>query len=196
MAKKQRRNTKGKIVSAAWSLFYKQGYDDTTIDEIIEESGTSRGSFYHYFEGKDALLSTLSTLFDDKYEELSEDLDPGMHAFDKLMFLNAELFDMIENQISVTLLAKMLGTQLTTRAEKHLLDKNRYYFKMLDTIISEGLEKGELKFDCPVSDVVKAYAMCERALLYDWCINDGEYSLSAYSKMMLPRMFCSYDSRR
>ena len=56
MSKKQPRNTKGKIISAAWKLFYEQGYDDTTIDEIIAESGTSKGSFYHYFEGKDACL--------------------------------------------------------------------------------------------------------------------------------------------
>ena len=64
MGKKSQKNTKAKIVSAAWRLFYEQGYDDTTIDEIIKESGTSRGSFYHYFDGKDALLSSLSYLFD------------------------------------------------------------------------------------------------------------------------------------
>ena len=75
MAKKKNRNTKGKIVSAAWDLFYRQGYENTTVEEIIEESGTSRGSFYHYFDGKDALLSSLSYLFDDKYEELLETLD-------------------------------------------------------------------------------------------------------------------------
>ena len=46
MSKKQPRNTKGKIISAAWKLFYEQGYDDTTIDEIIAESGTSKGTFY------------------------------------------------------------------------------------------------------------------------------------------------------
>ena len=73
MAKKNS-NIKKKIVSSAWRLFYEQGYDDTTIDDIIEESHTSRGSFYHYFEGKDALLSSLSYLFDDKYEELKSSL--------------------------------------------------------------------------------------------------------------------------
>lgn len=52
MSKKQPRNTKGKIISAAWKLFYEQGYDDTTIDEIIAESGTSKGSFYHYLREK------------------------------------------------------------------------------------------------------------------------------------------------
>ena len=71
MARKNTRNTRGKIVSAAWKLFYEQGYEDTTVEEIIALSQTSKGSFYHYFDGKDALLGTLSTLFDEKYEELA-----------------------------------------------------------------------------------------------------------------------------
>ena len=70
MPKKSNRNTKSKIVSAAWKLFYEHGYDDTTIEEIIFESGTSKGSFYHYFDSKDALLGSLAYLFDEKYEEL------------------------------------------------------------------------------------------------------------------------------
>ena len=60
MAKKSSRNTKARIVSAAWKLFYEQGYEETTVEEIIFESETSKGSFYHYFDGKDALLSSLS----------------------------------------------------------------------------------------------------------------------------------------
>ena len=37
MSKKNERNTKGKIITAAWDLFYEQGYDNTTVEEIIEE---------------------------------------------------------------------------------------------------------------------------------------------------------------
>ena len=99
MRKKNTRNTKGRIISAAWKLFYEQGYDDTTVEDIIYESGTSKGSFYHYFEGKDALLSSLSYLFDEKYMELLPTIDPEMDSFDKLMLLNRELFGMIENQV-------------------------------------------------------------------------------------------------
>ena len=51
MAKRNSKRTKSRIVSAAWKLFYEQGYEDTTIEEIIEVSQTSKGSFYHYFEG-------------------------------------------------------------------------------------------------------------------------------------------------
>ena len=127
MSKKQPRNTKGKIISAAWKLFYEQGYDDTTIDEIIAESGTSKGSFYHYFEGKDALLGSLSFLFDEKYTELEAQLDQFATRYEQLIYLNQELFSMIENSISLDLLARLLSTQLITKGEKHLLDRNRYY---------------------------------------------------------------------
>ena len=131
MAKKNARNTRGRIVNAAWKLFYEQGYEDTTVEEIIDLSRTSKGSFYHYFDGKDALLSTLSTLFDEKYEELIEQLDPDMTAMDTLLFLNRELFGMIENSISIELLTRLLSTQLITNGEKHLLDRDRIYYKLL-----------------------------------------------------------------
>ena len=186
MSKRKTKNTRGKIVSAAWELFYKNGYDDTTVEEIIELSGTSRGSFYHYFNGKDALLSSLSTLFDDKYEELMEELDGSMGAFDTLIYLNRELFGMIEHTVSVELLARMYATQLTTKGEKHLLDKNRLYFRILRRTVTDGQTSGELRSDLSTGEIVKTYALCERALLYDWCICGGEYSLTDYSSRMMP----------
>jgi len=187
MAVKGKNQTKKKIVSAAWKLFYEQGYDDTTVDDIIRESGTSKGSFYHYFEGKDALLSTLSLLFDEKYEELMETMAEEMNSFDKLLLLNMELFTMIENTVPLDLLARMYSTQLITRGDKHLLDRNRTYYKVLRKITLEGQERGELRSDMSVNEMTKLYALCERALLYDWCICEGDYSLKNYARDMMPR---------
>ena len=181
MAKKNARNTRGKIVSAAWKLFYEQGYEDTTVEEIIDLSGTSKGSFYHYFDGKDALLSTLSSLFDEKYEELMPQLTPEMSAMDQLLFLNQELFRMIENSISLDLLARLLSTQLITKGEKHLLDRNRYYYKLLRRIIRDyrfrgysaedtinrwpSVRRGEDKWIFPYQE--NADAMFNSAMLYE-----------------------------
>ena len=189
---KKNRNTKGKIVSAAWRLFYRQGYDDTTIDEIIEESGTSRGSFYHYFEGKDALLSSLSYLFDERYRELEDELEAINGSFEKLMFLNRELFDYIENNVSLDLLARLYSSQLITKGEKHLLDHNRVYYKLLRRIVSDGQAKGELTGSVTANEIVKTYALCERALLYDWCICNGEYSLKSYAETKMPMFLKGY----
>lgn len=192
MAKKNARNTRGKIVEAAWQLFYEQGYEDTTVEEIIESSHTSKGSFYHYFDGKDALLGTLAYVFDEKYEQLMEVMDPAMGAMDKLIYLNHELFAMIDGGVSMDLLARLLSTQLLARGEKHLLDRNRYYFKLLRQIVSAGQEAGELRRDRTVNDIVKAYALWERALLYDWCLCGGDYSLVSYTDSVTPMFLESY----
>lgn len=186
MRKSQTKNTRGRIIAAAWKLFYEQGYEDTTVDEIIAAAQTSKGSFYHYFKGKDALLSTLSNVFDEKYEELIEVMDPKLDSYGKLLYLNNELFAMIENSIAIELLARLLSTQLVTRGEKSLLDRNRLYYRLLRKIIQEGQENGELRADVSVGEIVKAYAICERSILYDWCISGGEYSLRSYSQRMLP----------
>lgn len=186
MAKKNARNTRGKIVSAAWQLFYEQGYEDTTVEEIIDLSHTSKGSFYHYFDGKDALLSTLSDLFDEKYEALWASMDPGMGAMERLLFLNQELFSMIETSVSIELLARLLSTQLVTSGNKHLLDHNRTYYRLLRRIIAAGQAAGELTTARGVGELVKLYALCERALMYDWCLCGGEYSLRDYAAAVLP----------
>lgn len=109
-----------------------------------------------------------------------------MHSFDKLMFLNRELFFMIENSISLDLLAKLYSSQLTTKGERHLLDHNRIYYKLLRSIISEGQKKGKIKKDLSVNELVRLYAFCERAFLYDWCLSNGEYSLTKYAGEMFP----------
>lgn len=191
MAKRNQRNTKSRIVDAAWKLFYEQGFEDTTVEDIILQSGTSKGSFYHYFSSKDDLLGTLALLFDEKYEELAATLNGERHALDTLLFLNKELFLMIENRIDITLLSHLLSSQLTVQGGKHLLDHNRVYFKLLRRVISEGQSKGELTDTMTAGEMVRLYAMTERALLYDWCLRGGDYSLSDYSAKILPLFFAS-----
>ena len=195
MPRKNARNTKGRIISAAWKLFYEQGYEDTTVEDIVFESETSKGSFYHYFDGKDALLGTLANVFDEKYEELKETMDPELDAMEKLIYLNHELFAMIDGGISIDLLTRLLSTQLLAKGEKHLLDRNRTYFKLLRKIIGEGQKMGQLRVHLTVNEIVKAYAMLERAIMYDWCICNGEYSLKRYSMQMMPMLLAQYKIR-
>ena len=192
MPRKTQKNTKGKIITAAWKLFYEQGYEDTTVEDILELSGTSKGTFYHYFEGKDALLGTLSVLFDEKYESLIPTIDPEMNALDVLAYLNRELFAMIDSSISLELLARLLSTQLITRGEKHLLDRNRVYFRLLREIITRGQERGEIRTDLSVNEITKAYALMERALMYDWCLCGGAYALGRYSTDMMGMFLNNY----
>ena len=185
-------DTKSRIVSAAWKLFYEQGYDNTTIDDILEAAHVSRGSFYHYFDGKDALLSSLSFLFDEKYKEIYPLIPPEMNSIDKLLYMNRELFGMIENTISIELLARLFATQLITKGEKHLLDRSRVYYRLLRQVILEGQERGEIRADANANELSKLYALCERGIMYDWCICNGDYSLKEYASSVMPRFLESF----
>ena len=184
--KKNNRNTKSKIVSAAWKLFYENGYDDTTIEEIIFESGTSKGSFYHYFDSKDALLGSLAYLFDEKYEELDQQIQPEQSTIETLLWLNRELFRMVENTIDLELIKKLYSTQLVTRSEKQLLDHNRVYYKLLRKLAIAGQASGELTQTMSVNEIVRYYAFCERALIYEWCLVGGEYALTERAAQLMP----------
>lgn len=186
MPKKNSRNTKSKIVSAAWKLFYDNGYENTTIEDIIFESGTSKGSFYHYFESKDALLGSLAYLFDEKYEELEGEINQNTDSIENLLFLNRKLFEMVENTIDLELIKRLYSTQLVTKTEKQLLDHNRVYYRLLRKIVIAGQEKNEITKQMSVNEIVKYYAFCERAIIYDWCLCNGDYSLSDSASRMMP----------
>lgn len=185
---RKRRSTKSRIVKAAWNLFYKNGYDNTTVEDIITASKTSKGTFYHYFKGKEALLNSLSYLFDQKYEELAAVIDPDMSAYDKLLFLNHELFHMIETSVDINLLAYLYSSQLTTKDKKSLADKKRFYYKWVSEIIDEALESGKFSNTSTTEDLMNIYAMYERALLYDWALFKGKFSLTEQSDRLLPHV--------
>lgn len=189
---RKRQSTKSRIVKAAWNLFYKKGYDHTTVEDIIAASKTSKGTFYHYFKGKESLLNSLSYLFDEKYEELAAVIDPNLSAYDKLLFLNHELFYMIETSVDIELLAYLYSSQLTTRDKKSLSDKKRFYFQWLTEIMKDALKTGEFENTSSAEELMHMYAMYERAILYDWALFKGKYSLSEYSDKLLPHLLDSF----
>lgn len=189
---RKRQSTKSRIVKAAWNLFYKNGYEHTTVEDIISASKTSKGTFYHYFKGKESLLNSLSYLFDEKYEDLSSEIDSGLSSYDKLLFLNHELFYMIEKSVDINLLAYLYSSQLITKDKKSLSDKKRFYYRWITEIIKEGLEQGEFKNTSTPDELMQIYAMYERALLYDWALYKGKYSLSEYSDKLLPHVLDTF----
>jgi TetR/AcrR family transcriptional repressor of nem operon len=50
------RATRDRIVAAAAKLIGERGVADTSIDEVLERAGASKGQLYHYFEDREALL--------------------------------------------------------------------------------------------------------------------------------------------
>jgi AcrR family transcriptional regulator len=52
----QGRATRDHLVEVARRLFAEQGYEDTSIEDVLTAAGVSRGALYHHFAGKEALF--------------------------------------------------------------------------------------------------------------------------------------------
>tara|TARA_Y100001958_G_C21221497_1_gene546866 strand:+ start:594 stop:1181 length:588 start_codon:yes stop_codon:yes gene_type:complete len=53
------KTTKNKILDAAFNVFVKNGYKDTTMSHIVKESGLSKGAIYHHYSSKKDLFISL-----------------------------------------------------------------------------------------------------------------------------------------
>lgn len=49
-------STRERLIDTASELFATQGYDATSVAQVIERAGLTKGGFYHHFASKDALL--------------------------------------------------------------------------------------------------------------------------------------------
>lgn len=73
---KGRPRTKGKevrvkeIIAAAKAVFFEKGYFGSTIDEIAQRAGISKGTVYLYFKNKDELYASLMLPMVDEFAEL------------------------------------------------------------------------------------------------------------------------------
>jgi TetR/AcrR family transcriptional repressor of nem operon len=65
--------TRDRLLDAAERLFERNGYAGTSVDQILEESGSSKGAFFHHFASKRALAGSLIARYVDADLALLQD---------------------------------------------------------------------------------------------------------------------------
>lgn len=70
------------FIRAAVELFQEKGYEETTVEEIVDRAGYSRATFFRYFGGKeDVLFADLPERFGEMFDAL-EGCDPAVDPFE------------------------------------------------------------------------------------------------------------------
>lgn len=62
----QGRATRDQLIDVATGLFAEQGYEGTSIEEVLGTAGVSRGALYHHFAGKEALFEAVVRTVEDR----------------------------------------------------------------------------------------------------------------------------------
>jgi len=87
--------TRARIIRAAADLFHKQGVVATSPDQIIENSGTGKGQFYHYFKNKEGLVHEVLQTY---LEEIAKGTAPLSYEINSWEDLERWFFSNIELQ--------------------------------------------------------------------------------------------------
>ena len=77
---------RNEIIDAAQRLVYTKGYDQMSIQDILNELQISKGAFYHYFDSKGDLLEALVARMRQEAEPIILPIinDPDLPALDKI----------------------------------------------------------------------------------------------------------------
>ena len=177
-----KRHAKQDIMDAAWKLFTEQGYDETTIAQIIELSGNSRSTFYHHFRGKDELLFSLAYSYDSDYDSWLQTCDRTLPAADLLLAFNHFVLNNLEHSPYMDLFASLYGLQVATTGTRHILNPDRNYYKILRKILFDGIKCGELKSDYSYVELSQMITSAQIGLTYSWCLTQRSFSLLQYGE--------------
>ena len=152
------------IIKAAFMEFSKNSYDNSSINNIIKESNTSKGTFYHYFKSKEDLYSELANIVLMKKIEYFQDSNLGGND------IGGDIFQLFKVQVKKSVDFSIDNQLLTDfsiqiRREPNESVKEKILKKMGDVskeyyyvTVKENIDKGVIRNDFPIEFTVDILA--------------------------------------
>jgi TetR/AcrR family fatty acid metabolism transcriptional regulator len=148
--------TKSRILDAALDVFSSKGYHDTRLDEIVEESHTSKGAIYFHFPNKERLFLALVDQFADLLErrviEAISQEEKGMARVRVALETCLDTFGRYRRPAKL-LLVQAVG--LGAAFENKRNEINDRFAQLIESYLLEAIEVGDIE---PVDTEVVSYA--------------------------------------
>ena len=97
--KEERRN---EIIETAGKLFEEKGYEQTQVQDIVNEIGVAKGLFYYYFKSKDEVMEELADRYADAIiDAVNKLIDKDISTFDKINRIFQIFIDSAEKKFGI-----------------------------------------------------------------------------------------------
>lgn len=153
---------RNEILDVAQKLVYSRGYEQMTIQDILDEVGVSKGAFYHYFGSKQALLEALVERILDEAERLVLPIvqDPHLPALEKLQryFSAAARWKTEQKAYLLALLQVWYADDNAIVREKVHATAVKRIAPLLTAIVRQGIQEGALTTSHP--DHISEAVLC------------------------------------
>lgn len=140
---------RGEILNAASALFSQKGFDDTSVNDILESVGIAKGTFYYHFKSKEELLDALIERHGARLLAAARSVaqDASLPVHDKI-FRSLRALNM-RGQEGDELLLQMHKPQNALMHEKSLTALITGVTPILAPIVREGIAQGLFHTDFP-----------------------------------------------
>lgn len=137
--------TRGRILDAALNVFSRKGYYDTRMDEIVDESETSKGSIYFHFPNKErlflALVDQFADLLERRVRDAIEPLPKGMKRVRMALQVCLETFGKYRRPAKI-LLVQAVGLGQPFEDKRNTV--NDRFARLIQTYMQEAIEVGDI----------------------------------------------------
>ena len=159
---------KDQILDAASEVFVEKGVHEARMDDIVKESGLSKGTLYWYFKSKDEIvLSIFERMFSREFQELENLVDADGTAAERLLLYTESFVDDVSRMLRLMPLAYEFMAWAFRRkfvqdAFKLYVNK---YMDILVPLIQQGIDAGEFRDIDPRSTAITFGAIFEGTIL-------------------------------
>ncbi len=143
MRKGERR--KQELLDIAYRLFISRGYENTSVDDIIDEAGIAKGTYYYYFESKEQTLEeVIGMMIDKETEAAASILDSSLPVTQKIVGIIASIRPAPEETPIEGALMRPENIIMHQKIKRSLVEKGA---PLLVKAVKEGAEQGIFSCD-------------------------------------------------
>ena len=166
-------DARDRLIQAAIDLVWPASYGAVSVDAICDQAGVKKGSFYHFFSGKDELLvAALDTHWERRREIFDRIFSPSVPPLDRLRHYFVHVY---ERQTEVRkkygrilgCFHNSVGTEciqslpaIAGKVQEVLSSYRRY----LETTLRDAQAAGDMRQGDPAADAQMLFAYVEGAL--------------------------------
>ncbi|MCC3374705.1 TetR/AcrR family transcriptional regulator [Cohnella sp. REN36] len=171
VTEEHRESKRQEIVEAALRVFIRQGYLATTMKDVVEESGLSRGGVYLYFSSTEEMFRAMVEEIDQANARQDEEL---LSAYPTVWEAIAAMFALLRKELLriregvVPVLIEAFAAEWRKDSFRDLLER-RYAegCVQLERMLQTGVDRGEFRPRIPIRTIAKMFSSIQGGIMVD-----------------------------
>lgn len=175
----QARRTKRRIFNAAFALLKEMDIDEIKIADILEASGVSVGTFYHYYKTKWDVFYESFQFLDNYFEEEVAPYLTQPHIKDRLLYFFTQYIVYHGDDQAISYLRVIFRTDNPVFMRSLYENYDYGMLCVLRETLQQAVKDGQIISDEPIIDIAAFFMISFRGLIFDWCARAASYDINA-----------------